>query len=95
MTPTTLPSPTAIRTYLAARGWSERPAADGLGVVFDYRDVDDDGNPITVFVPARPADDYPLRVADVVDTVSAVEGRTRDAVEADLARGAAAVPPQL
>lgn len=94
MTPTTLPDPTAIRSYLAARGWTEQPAG-GEGVLFDYRDADDDGNPITVFVPTRPADDYPLRVADIVDTVSAVEGRARDAVETDLARCAGPIPPQL
>ena len=95
MTPTTVPDPTAIRTYLAAHGWTAQRAADGQGTLFGYREADDDGSPITVFVPASPADDYPLRVADVVDTVSAVEGRSRAAVETDLARGAAPDPPQL
>ena len=82
---TPLPDVAGISAYLTTHGWREERTLPPAGTMFVFDDKDDGGKAITLFVPAsNTLDDYPLRVADVVDTVAAVERRPKDAVWSDL-----------
>jgi len=79
-----LPTPRQVRDYLRARGWQQIEVFP-TGRTFEFERLSDDGQPITVFVPGLAVyEDYPRGVSDVIDTVSAVERRSKDAVRADL-----------
>lgn len=68
-------APKAVLRYLRARGWGF--ARDfGRGQLWELRTADDHGPPFQVLVPMeRQVRDYQSRVADLLETLSAVEGR--------------------
>jgi hypothetical protein len=68
-------APKAVLRYLRARGWGF--ARDfGRGQLWELRTADDHGPPFQVLVPLeRQVRDYQSRVADLLETLSAVEGR--------------------
>lgn len=93
MIPKNLPAPAQIAAYLTARGWSPEWPLEPEGAMFVFEEPADDGQPITVFVPSSSEVThihYPLAVSAVVDTVSGIEERPKEAVWADL--GATAAP---
>jgi hypothetical protein len=49
--------------------------------MYVYRDLSDDGKPITVFVPvSEEFDDYTERVLDIGNTLTVLEHRDREAI---------------
>ena len=85
------PTPEQIRAYLAAHGWTPDDPLSDL-VIFTYKELSDDGQPITVGVPdSMEVIYYPLRVKDLVVTVAWVEGRPEPEVFAEIL--ATNVPP--
>jgi hypothetical protein len=79
------PTPKQISTYLISKGWREQIPLLPAGVMFALADGNSSEKPITVFLPeSETAIDYPLRVSDVVETLTAVEDRSRKAVLADI-----------
>lgn len=55
------------------------------GTMFIFSELDDDGLEITVCVPdSSTYEDYPRGVSAIVDTLSALERRPKEAVWADL-----------
>jgi hypothetical protein len=69
------PSPEQVRAYLVARGWQRQdyPRPDVL--VFTGP-ADAHGRPLTVLLPAsQDADDYSLRLEEMLRGVSLAEGR--------------------
>ncbi len=80
-----MPTPAQIRAYLSARDWRFGWSIGAVGAMYVHRDLSDDGNPITVFVPASDEfDDYTQRVLDVSDTLQAFDRRDRAAVLAEM-----------
>jgi hypothetical protein len=84
-TTSTLPTPARIHAYLTSHGWRKGWDLPESGEMFVFKELDDDGEEITVFVAKHPDyDDYRQRVADVVETLAWIERRPKDAVWADL-----------
>jgi hypothetical protein len=80
-----LPKPASIRTYLNAHGWREEKSLPPAGVMYLLSSIPGSDGPVTVFVPdLERADDYPLRVAEVVATLAGVEDRPERRVWAEL-----------
>lgn len=70
-----VPTPEQIRAYLVAHDWAPDDPLSDL-VIFTYKELSDDGQPITVGVPnSLGVIHYPLRVKDVVATIAWVEDR--------------------
>ena len=85
MTSGPVPTTEQVRAYLTARDWRPGWTIGSVGVMYVYRELSDNGNPITVFVPASEAfDDYAQRVLDIGDTLKVLERRDREAVLADM-----------
>jgi hypothetical protein len=84
--PRFLPNPARIRDYLTAHRWRKGwDITGGYGEMFVFEEPADDGDQITVFVPSHDLwDDYRQRAVEVVDTLAAIERRTKEAVWADL-----------
>ncbi len=82
----------AARGYLARHGWRIRE--DGLRLVCEGPD-DDDGRPIVHFLPAEQSyADYPLRLEDLISTLSVLEERPAVEIAAEMARcDEPAIPP--
>ncbi|MFO0825797.1 MAG: hypothetical protein U0792_22205 [Gemmataceae bacterium] len=95
MTKRLLPTPQGIRDYLETHGWRECHPMPPVGALFEFEKLSDDNQPITLFAPASAHyDDYALRVSDLLDTLTPVERRPREAVLADLlAENAPAATP--
>ncbi len=73
----------AAREYLVQRGWRIRE--DGVRLVCEGPN-DDDGRPILQILPADESyADYPLRLEDLISTLSALEARPAIAIAADMA----------
>jgi hypothetical protein len=85
MTNKQIPTPEQIRAYLRAHGWTpEDPMPEDV-VVFTYKELSDDGLPITVYVPGSvETPRYPLRVRDVVVTAAGMEERPEADVLAEM-----------
>ncbi|QJW95018.1 hypothetical protein [Frigoriglobus tundricola] len=80
-----MPTTEQIRAYLTAHDWRPGWAIGSVGAMYVYRELSDDGNPLTVFVPASEAfDDYTQRVLDIADSLRVLERRDREAVLADM-----------
>lgn len=80
-----LPTPQRIREYLETHGWHECHPMPPVGALYEFEKLSDDNQPITLFAPASAHyDDYALRVSDLLDTLTPVERRPREAVLADL-----------
>jgi hypothetical protein len=78
-------TPKRIRTYLIANGWREQVSLSPAGVMFALSIEKGSEKQATVFLPElETAIDYPLRVNDVLETLMAVEDRSRTAVLADI-----------
>jgi hypothetical protein len=83
-----LPTPERIRSYLCNHGWHEARQLPPAGAMYSLT-----GQSLTVFAPElEAAIDYPLRVADVVATLSSLEGRPEAAIRADLLGGISSQP---
>jgi hypothetical protein len=86
--PIPIPEPERIGAYLTNHGWTGEFPLPSDGCMFTFRDLSDDGNPITVFVPGSSSVIfYPLRVNDVVVTVAVIEERSEEAVWNDILAG--------
>lgn len=68
-------APKAVLRYLRARGW-EYAGDFGRGQLWELRAADDPGPPFQVLMPLdQRVRDYPGRIVDLLETLSAVEGR--------------------
>ncbi|MCE9566113.1 MAG: hypothetical protein K8U57_29175 [Planctomycetes bacterium] len=80
-----LPTPLQLRAYLTSHGWTEETPKDPQNGMFVFCELSDDGLPITVYVPAAAEiPHFSLRVSDAIDTVAAIEERSKDSVRADM-----------
>ena len=76
----------AAREYLSQRGWRIRE--EGLRLVCEGP-LDDEGRPILQFLPPDESySDYPLRLEDLIATLSALEERPAVEIAAEMARSA-------
>ena len=93
--PYPIPDPARIREYLTTHRWRKGwNITGGYGEMFVYEELADDGDEFTVFVPSHDLwEDYRYRVADIVDTLSVLERRPKEAVWADLDATAAVAGP--
>jgi hypothetical protein len=83
--PRLLPNPAQIREYLTTHRWRKGWDITGYGEMFVHEVPADDGGQITVFVPIHDIwDDYRQRAVEIVDTLSFVERRPKEAVWVDL-----------
>ena len=80
-----VPTPEQVREYLTTHDWIPDGSPLEEGVIFTFRELSDDGQPITVGVPgSTQVIYYPLRVKDVVVTAAWVEDRPEADVFADM-----------
>lgn len=75
-------SPRDVATYLANYGWSPQEQI-GRSTLWELAD---DGREFEALVPDEQLRDYPLRMIELLQLLSAVENRTKEQVLRDLAR---------
>lgn len=83
-----------IRSYLLAHGWRLQPYARPELLVFEGP-ADDDGQPIIQVLPSsEQMRDFPLRVEELIASLSILEDRPASAILSDiLNEGTAEAPP--
>ncbi len=84
----------SVRSYLLSRGWRPQPYPRPELLVFEGP-ADDDGRPIVQVLPsAEQMRDFPLRVEELIASLSILEDRPASAILSDiLNEGTAEAPP--
>jgi hypothetical protein len=76
----------ALRSYLSTRGWKAKPYPGPELLVFEGP-PDDDGEPIIQVVPSSEQMlDFHLRVTELIEALSVLEGRPAADILADILR---------